>query len=526
MPARQDSSTVPSPRGLVVRLHGAVAAGVVLVWTSGLLAAVSTQPVEAGFSFSKVVAEGRGLAAQPARKVATTLPSSLDRLNYDSYRDIRFRPSEALWGGADSRWSVQLFHLGLFFRQPVEINLVESGHVRRLPFSGRLFSYPKEMNPDTLPADLDFAGFRLHYPMNRPDYRDEVIAFLGASYFRAIARGQVYGASARGLAVDIASPRPEEFPTFTRFWLVQPAAEAEIASVYALLESPSVTGAYRFTVRPDLGSADRGSDTAVDVEAHVFARQPVEVLGVAPVTSMFLWGKANPSCNDYRPEVHDSDCLLLASDKDWILRPLTNPVRTSITRFPVQRLGGFGLLQRETHFDQYQDLEARYESRPSVWVEPDGDWGSGSVVLMETPVSREFDDNVNAFWVPDRPLRPGQELTLRYRLHFCGPRVPRHTQGQVIATRLVHQASTARFFVDFGGAALERLEASAPLQPVITATSGRISGVVLQRNPHNRTWRVFFDVAADGSEVVELRGLLRNGGSTLTETWSYPWRPS
>ena len=83
---------------------------------------------------------------------------------------------------------------------------------------------------------------------------------------RASARDQVFGLSARGLAIDTAESWGEEFPWFREFWLVTPAPNAKELTIYALLDSPRVTGAYRFAVEP-------GEQTRVDVECRLFLRE-------------------------------------------------------------------------------------------------------------------------------------------------------------------------------------------------------------------------------------------------------------
>ena len=91
-----------------------------------------------------------------------------------------------------------------------------------------------------------------------------------------------------------------------------------------------------------------------------------------------------------------------------------SPIRATlqISAFADTSPRGFGLLQRERMFADYQDLEARYENRPSVWVEPIGDWGEGAVELVEIPSEQEVNDNIVAFWRPHDPLRAKGEYML------------------------------------------------------------------------------------------------------------------
>jgi periplasmic glucans biosynthesis protein len=476
-------------------------------------------PSVRGFGFSDVSCEARDLASRPYDGHANELPASLRQLTYDEYRDIRFRPASAIWSNAPSKFRVQFFHPGFLFKRPVQIALVEDGRSSPVRFSTSWFTYPSSVQPAHLPPDLGFAGFRLHYPLNSAGVYDEVIAFLGASYFRGIGKGQVYGASVRGLAVNIGLPSPEEFPAFRKFWLVRPAPSDNRMLVYALADSVSVAAAYRFEIAP-------GEDTVVSVESRMFLRRPVEVLGIAPITSMFVFGEERlRQFSDYRPEVHDSDVLLIAAGTgENILRPLRNPTTPRVSRFQIDHLRGFGLLQRDRDFDHYQDLEAVYEKRPSVWVEPEGDWGAGAVGLLELPSGSETDDNVNAYWIPSQPPAVGQAYTLSYRLHFT-KFGPREAGGKVAATRIVPGGDRARFLIDFKGGGLASLGPDDPPEAVVTATGGHAGRPVVQRNEHDASWRVFFDVTVAAGATAELRAFLRKGGDVLTETWSYPWQP-
>ena len=329
-------------------------------------------------------------------------------LTYDRYRDIRFKPNEAWWRGAKLPFELAFFHQGFYFDQPVRINEVVAGRVREIKFSPDLFDFGANKIDRQKMQGLGFAGFRVHYPVNTPKYKDEVLVFLGASYFRAMGKGQVYGLSARALAVDTALISGEEFPRFVEFWIEQPAANARELTIYGLLDSKRVTGAYRFLLKP-------GVETVVDVKAQIFLRENVSKLGLAPLTSMFTFGEnQRPRTEDYRPEVHDSDGLLIQSGTgEWIWRPLTNPKRLLVTSFALDNPLGFGLMQRDRDFSRYEDLEARYERRPSAWVEPKGKWGAGRVELVQIPSPDETNDNIVAYWVPDATPAYAQALRIR-----------------------------------------------------------------------------------------------------------------
>ena len=349
----------------------------------GLLVACAGRTAGA-FGLEDVAKRAKQLAGSAYADPRGGVPQWLLDLNYDHYRDIRFRPERALWRDRSLPFSVQFFHPGFLYDRAESIHVVSrSGTVSPVAFSPDQFDYGRNKFESRVPQDLGYAGFRIHHPIKSTSYHDEVAAFLGASYFRAVGRDQVYGLSARGVAIDTALSSGEEFPWFREFWLVQPAPGAKELTVYALLDSPSASGAYRFVVAP-------GAQTRVDVELRLFPRRTLDKLGIAPLTSMFLHGESGAGeLNDYRPEVHDSDGLLVAARSgEWLWRPLQNPRDLSVASFELVSPRGFGLVQRDRDFDHYQDIEARPDLRPSAWVQPKGEWGKGRVELVEIPDAR------------------------------------------------------------------------------------------------------------------------------------------
>jgi len=483
---------------------------------AGLAYAVAVSPASA-FDWADVAARARALAADPYHDPDGVVPDWLLGLSYDQYRDIRFRPSRSLWRGSPSPFEVQLFHPGLFYDRVVAIHEVDAkGAVRPIEFSPDLFDYGQNTFASRVPQGLGFAGFRLHYPINRRDYRDEVVVFLGATYLRAVARGQVFGLSARGLAIDTALASGEEFPWFREFWLVRPAARARTAVIYALLDSPSLTGAYRFEVVP-------GTETVVTVAAQLFFRRPVATLGLAPLTSMFFAGEnGGPERRDYRPEVHDSDGLLISDASGWRWRPLANPERLQVSSFPVVSLRGFGLVQRDRSFDHYQDFEARTDLRPSGWVVPLEPWPPGRVGLVEIPTPGEHNDNIVAQWIVDRPSGALDPLTFSYALRWTdgSPADPR--LARVVATRVAAGTSddAERYFVDFEGGALSKISSTRVLEGVVSIdppSAGEILDQQVAKNPTTRGWRLVFQLRV--REPARLTAFLREGPRVLTERW-------
>ncbi len=476
------------------------------------------------FGFDQVAMLARLRAGRPWTDNRIQLPEPLKSLSYDRYRDLRFRPDRALWrdGGL---FQVQLFHLGSAYDRPVRIHLVEGGRITPLAYDPDLFDLSR-VKPGPLPADLGFAGFRLHFPLMRPDYFDEFAAFLGASYFRLIGRNQVYGLSCRGLAIDTALASGEEFPYFTDFWLERPPPGATAMTVHALLDSPSLAAAFRFVLHPD-------DATQAETRLVVYPRRDVAKLGLAPLTSMFLFGPNNRRFDDFRPEVHDSDGLLVnAGNGEWLWRPLVNGRGLRDSAQGDAGIRGFGLLQRNRDAGRYLDAESRFEARPSLWVEPIGDWGPGSVELIEIPSDQEIHDNIVAFWVRKAPVKAGEPVEVSYRLQAYLD-VPERSPGGRVRTTRIGTAKTnsaakevpdsARLFaVAFGGAVLERLGPGQPVEAVVSSSAGGIGQVVTAKLADG-SWEATFQFLPDGSKPADLRCYLRLRGDALTETWAYLW---
>ncbi|MFZ1640976.1 MAG: glucan biosynthesis protein G [Candidatus Contendobacter sp.] len=481
----------------------------------------ATTPPPKRFNFADVHRRAQALASQPFQATSNNLPDFLKNLDYDQYRGIRFRAEKGLWREKGLPFEIQFAPLGFLFFQPVVINVVNEGESQPVEYANDLFDYGKNKVPDNLPKDLGFAGFKVLYPLHTDSHYDEVAVFLGASYFRAVGQKQNYGLSARGLAVDTGLPKPEEFPRFREFWLEKPAKDATELTVYALMDSQSLTGAYRFAIKP-------GVATQIEIKASLFVRDKVQKLGVAPLTSMFYHGAMNERFfDDFRPQVHDSDGLLmLTGNGEWIWRPLNNPTRLRISAYQDNNPRGFGLLQRDHNFDNYQDLEAHYHIRPSIWVEPQGDWGKGSVQLIEIPSTAERYDNIAAFWTPEKPVEAGQQLEYSYRLSFFLDLPSLSSGGRTLASRVGAgdmQSERRRFVVDFGGENLAKLADDAPVEAVVSGSTGQIQNAVVHKNPQTHGWRLSFELLPQGDAASELRGFLKLGNDVLTETWSYQW---
>ncbi len=486
----------------------------------------------AAFDLDDVAKRAHELASKDFEDRSRSIPQWLLEVNYDQWRDIRFRPDQSHWRSAGLPFELQFFHCGLFYDRSVKMNEIDAEGVRPIAFSPNLFDYGKNEFGSRIPQDLGFAGFRVHYPINKAAYKDEVIVFVGASYLRAVAKDLHFGMSARGLAVDTAMPSGEEFPYFREFWLVRPTKTASDLIIYALLDSQRVTGAYKFVVSP-------GVTTKVSVESRIFSRRPIEKLGIAPLTSMFFCGEGASRCgDDYRPEIHDSDGLLLhMGSGEWLWRPVVNPQRLSINSFFTANPKGFGLLQRDRDFDHFQDIETNAERRPSAWVIPKGDWGAGHIELVQIPTVDDTNDNIVAYWVPSAQITPKNPMSFAYDLLWTtdDPRTKEKEQaGRVESTRVdsrveaEHTKDTVRFTIDFESTELAKLPADTVLRGAVATMGGDEGyGIVEQqvlKIPATNGWRLVFRVPK-ARRPIELRAYLDQGGKPLTETWTYTLEP-
>lgn len=417
------------------------------------------------FGFDDVRGIAEQLSSQSYQPDELVLPERLRTLDVPGYQQITYRDEAALWRDDNSRFRIVFRHLGSYYQKPIKINVIGRDGVAEVGFKKDLFNYGIDGLVDDLPADLGFAGLTLHYAADGPAHFPETATFHGASYFRLLGRDQQYGISARGLAIDTALPKGEEFPMFREFWLEKPGPGADEIKILALLDSPSITGAYEFILHPSVV-------TVADVKASLFPRRGIEKLGIAPLTSMFMFGEnRGRQFNDFRPELHDSDGLLINNGSgEWLWRPLANHSKLQVSAFIDENPRGFGLFQRDLDFNHYQDLDERYHKRPSTWVEPTSPWGPGHVELIEIPSDHVDNDNVVAFWVPDAPVEAGQAIDLSYRLHSQLDQPRRPPLGRVEATRIGPAKVNAgrRFVVDFKGGRLDELAPDADLKATST----------------------------------------------------------
>ena len=478
------------------------------------------------FSQAEVTRLARDLANKPFER-PSSVSDGFGRLGYDQYRDIEFRSELGIWSDEERGFVMELLHAGFIYKTPVDVFIVENGRATPVTYSSHLFKFGKDQKVTPIRGERLFSGLRLKAPLGSPGRGQEFNVFQGASYFRAVGSHQVYGISARGLAIDTAQPQGEEFPFFRTFWVEQPNVGDKSVVIHALLDSPRVTGAYRFRITP-------GASTLMEVEVSLFARDQIEFLGIAPLTSMYLFDSLEaPRFTDFRPAVFDSNVLAIATrDGEWTVRPLANPTTLQVSAFAGRNIRGFGLQQRQREYSVFKDLEARYDLRPSLWVEPKGNWGEGHVELVEIPSDREANDNIVAFWRPSKVLSRGDTLSLAYWLRW-GPPVIDETLAIVADTRsgLTLDRSRRLFVVDFAAPKGDLSPAGFPtpnffdgkLKVNVSSSRGSVKNIVGQQNRVTGGYRVSFELDVSAIDLTELRLELLREDAPISETWLYRW---
>jgi glucans biosynthesis protein len=518
-------------------VNAIVASSTLGLTVGGGARALAAQPglklgVPAAFSFDDLKRLARRKVTEAYVPPRVPAAGVLNKIDYEAWGKITFNTDYALF--QDSRFPVTFFHLGFFFQKPVEIYAVENGQAREVIYDQSYFNMPADSPAKDLPNGAGFSGFRIQEPRDGAlDWRkNDWVAFLGASYFRAIGELYQYGLSARAVALDTAvSDKAEEFPDFTRIYIETPGTSGASVTVHALLEGPSIVGACRFAMT-------RSKGVIMDIDQALFLRRPVSRFGLAPLTSMYWFSEtAKPVAVDWRPEVHDSDGLALWTG--WgqrIWRPLSDPPHIVASAFSDENPKGFGLLQRDRSFDHYLD-GVFYEKRPSLWVEPRGPWGKGAVQLIELPTRDEIQDNIIVAWVPETPAVAGAEFDLSYRLHWLADEPYPADLARCVATRLgrggqpgqPRPEGVRKFVVEFLGGPLARLPFGVKPEMVLGTSRGRITDYqVMEAVPDGVAghWRAEFDLAdVAGADPVEIHLHLTVGGTIVSETWMFQYHP-
>jgi glucans biosynthesis protein len=481
----------------------------------------AAQPAAPVFSEEWLLGQAEGIAAKPFVAPVLNMPPELAELDRRKYDAIRFKPDATIWKDEPLAFSLQPFHTGFQYKTPVEINLVEGGQIRPFPYSPSLFDYGDPLKPPPADSQSGFSGFRVLGPISRPDGKDAFTSFQGASHFRAIATGQVFGALTRAISINTAQPEGEEIPSYRSFWIVKPAQGERKLTAYALLDSPSLSGAFKFTIEP-------GRTTVIDVDCSLFPRRNLTHVGIAPLSGMYFFGNADPTqTTDYRPNVHATEGLQIwTSTGEWIWRPVTNPEQIQYSVFVDRTPRGFGLSQRERAFGHFEDIDGRFGDRPTIWVEPIGDWGDGAVDLIEVPSTGEIYDNIIAFWRPKTPLAEKARRSFRYRLHWGWEPPVRSTQSFVKQTRIGDRGSKERrfFVIDFVSGHSCNTCNVPQFTAALQAGDGEIRNVTVRDNPATGGQRVTFEFRPGGERQTDLRCQLQQNGQVVSETWVYRWQ--
>ena len=480
------------------------------------------------FDFGLLQQTAKNLAAKSYVAPKSPAADVVSKIDFDTAQKIKFRPGWELFGDGPAPFPVRLFHVDKSNPLPVQINVLSGGTARRVIYSPRAFDYGETGLAQKLPKHLGFSGFRV---MDGPNASTDWLAFQGASYFRSSGQDNQYGGSARGIAVDTAASSKEEFPRFVEFWLAEPQADKASITIYALLDGPSLTGAYQFEATKQTGAV-------IQIRANLFIRNDIAQLGIAPLTSMYWYGENERRyATDWRPEIHDSDGLALWTGKgERIWRPLIDPPSVLTNSFLDENPKAFGLMQRDRVFADYQDDGAFYNRRPSMWVEPQGDWGAGAVQLIEIPTQDEIHDNIVAFWTPKRAIKAGDQVDVSYKIYWRDDEPHRPTDiGRVTSTRIGQggvpgqpkpdDKDSWKFVVDFVGGPLSKMAPRFDVTPVVTASRGKIVNPYVIKVVGTDRWRALFDIHAPGRQQIDLRCYLRLDNKTLTETWLYQYFP-
>ena len=505
------------------------------------------------------------------------LPAQLKNLTPQQEAGIFWNDAYRLWRNKGLPFQIDFYHVNKAFPRAPLINTVDRKGVRHLAYSPGFFHFSGLAFTPPLPNNLGYGGFYLRYPINKPDSLDGFFSARGSTYFRVMAKDQVYGLPARGLALNTqVDGKKEEFPDFTEWWLQEPPPNASEMVLDALLDSPSVSGAYEFKVRP-------GGVTSVDVHGVLFFRQPVDRLGLAPFSSMYLFGEnaKNHFGDNFHPEIHDSDGMLMEKNsKEWIWRPLQQSADRQFYNFTDENPRGFGLIQRDRDFQHYQDNDGKYNVRPSAWVTPHGNWGKGAVQLIEMPTTNTETDNIVLFWHPEKQPQAGDRLDISYTIDFYmndasrpplayakqtlinypappPPPPPAPLQpppatpstptkpgspaalkpppaptpappAPVPAVPAKDETVPVQFLIDFVGNGIENIPANQPPDLNITCDpplpETRLRESKVEKNGYDNSWRVTFTIIPAKHNVPTdiLCHLMRNG-KPLTETWNYTW---
>ena len=471
------------------------------------------------FQPGMVLDMARALSRQPYKPVAADLPDPFKALSYDQYAAIALKPELRIWASEALGFAIEPLHRGNQFSLPVELSLVAQGKAQRVVYDPGLFTFGKLAVPAKV-GDIGFSGFRIVGAAPKATV-NEIATFQGSNFFRALADGQVAGLMARALALKVADPKGEEMPAFRSIWIEKPSLVTATMVLHALIDSESVVGAFRFTLRT-------GEATIIDTECTLFPRLAVDNFGLASMSATHLLGfMDHRRIDDYRPNVSEVCGLqMLTGNNEWVWRPVTNRDSLQISTFVDDKPRGFGCLVRDRNFADYDDEENHWEKRPSLWIEPLGDWAAGGVQLIEIPSQSDANDNILCFWRPREPLKAGSEVSFAYRQFWCWDPPERPNLARAIRSRSGGTGRRWRFFVEFQGDVLGDPQRAKDVSPMLTASSGTIVLTRTFADPDAKSYRMLFEIDSGGGASCELRLVLQAAGKPISETWLYRWTPS
>ncbi len=484
------------------------------------------------FDFETLKGMVADLAAKPYAPPPMPDPDIVKTMNFDTAKHILPDPDHALFGDGRGPYPISLLAVGQLFPKTVRMFALTDGQAREVIFQADYFKSPPDGPLSKLPpTPSPFAGLEFLQAYDKPVLRGHEgwARFIGASYFRAVGEANQFGVSSRAVAQNSGIAIPEEFPDFTHFWVGEGETDDDPITLYALLDGPSIVGAYRFVMH-------RGRGTTMDITLQLHIRQPIERLGISPMTSMFWYSESvKGAATDWRPEIHDSDGVAMwTANGDHLWRPLIDPDKLTISKFPDDKFRGFGLMQRDKNYDHYLDA-VFYERRPCCWCEPIGDWGKGSVQLLEIPTDNEIYDNIVLSWVADAPNKAGDVLDYRFKLLWRDTDPYPGKLALCVATRLgagdIQGAPRSKvlrkFILEFKGGFQATRVADAKPEPVLETSRGKFLNIVVEPSPDGDLglWRIQFDLDPDGTDPVDLRCHLAYQGEALTETWVYHYVP-
>jgi glucans biosynthesis protein len=499
---------------------GAVAAGVAPAATVAGGAQQPPAPAPSPFSRDVVVEVAQALAAKPYGAPPTDLREPFASLTYEQFVGIKMKPGAAIWSGENRGFTIEPLHRGHIFTAAVDLYFVDNGAALRFGYDQARFDYGGLKVPEKLP-DLGYSGFRvLHSQSGAAEA--EVAIFQGASFYRAVARGQNLGVTARALSIRTADPHGEEFPAFRSFWIEKPAPGDNALVIHALVDSPSVAGAYRFTLRP-------GEATIIDTEATLFPRTSVDHYGLAGFAAASLYTPLDRRrADDLRPMVAAVNGLqMLTGKNEWLWRPVSNRENLQFSSFVDANPKGFGALVRNRDISAYQDDDQHWERRPSLWIEPLGDWSEGAINLLEIPSESENNENIVAYWRPKASLFGGAQMSFAYRQFWCWepPARPPLAMATDARSGRALGSKLRRFIVVFSGDVLSDPQKTAHLSAALTTSPGSATNIRTFLNPLAKTCRVVFDVDPAGEAYCEMRLVLNSDETPISETWLYRWTP-